>query len=101
MEIETQIAISSLKDGTNSPKFLKLRNLRRNSPLSLRENPIRVRNLRDAKKLLSRLLVSFQRGEVEGREAKDLAYLLSVFVQVVKDAELEKRIDRLEERASV
>ncbi|MCX6141989.1 MAG: hypothetical protein NTZ35_02095 [Ignavibacteriales bacterium] len=82
--------------GLNLPKVLTLRRNTANSPLSLKEKPIKVKNLRDAKKLLSRILVAFQRGELEGREAKDLAYLLSVWVQIVKDADLEERIRLLE-----
>ena len=80
------------------PKVLTLRRNTANSPRSLKEKPIRVKNLRDAKKLLARLLVAFQRQELDGREAKDLAYLLSVFVQIVKDADIEERVRLLEEK---
>jgi hypothetical protein len=78
------------------PKVLSLRRPARNTPISLREKPLRVRSLRDAKKLLARILVAFQRGEMGGRDAKDLAYLLSVWVQIAKDVELEERLVMLE-----
>ena len=84
------------KEGSNLPKVLNLRRDKKNSPLSLKEKPIRVKNLRDAKKLISRLLVAFQREEIDGRNAKDLAYLLTVFIQIVKDGELEERLTKLE-----
>ena len=78
------------------PKVLKLRGDRKNTPPSLKEKPIRVRNLKDAKKLIGRLLVAFQREEIDGRNAKDLAYLLTVFIQIVKDVELDERLTKLE-----
>jgi len=81
-------------------KVLSLRRGGKNPSLSLEEKPIRVRNLKDAKKLLGRLLVAFQRKEVDNRDAKDLAYLVSVYVQVLKDAELEQRIAKLEEKTN-
>ena len=84
------------KEGSNLPKVLNLRRDKKNSPLSLKEKPIRVKNLKDAKKLISRLLVAFQREEIDGRNAKDLAYLLSVFIQICKDVELEDRLTKLE-----
>jgi len=80
------------------PKVLDLRKETANSPsISVMEKPVRVKNLKDAKKLLGRLLVAFQRGEIGGRDAKDLAYLLSVWVQIVKDVELEERLKNLEQ----
>jgi predicted nucleotidyltransferase len=62
---------------------------------------MRVKNLKDAKRLMSRLLVAFQRGDTDNRDAKDLAYLLSVYVQIVKDSEIEERIAMLEERIAL
>ncbi len=86
------------KSARNLPQVLTLRRGTKKSPVPLKEEPIRVKNLKDAKKLLSRLLVSFQREEVDSRQAKDLAYLISVFIQAVKDAELEERIKVLEDK---
>ena len=80
------------------PKVLTLRRNPDNSPRSLKEKPIKVKNLRDAKKLLARILVAFQRDELAVRQAKDLAYLLSVYVSIVKDSDLEERLRILEER---
>ena len=61
--------------------------------------PVRVRKLKDAKRLLSRLIVQLQAGTIAGQDAKDLCYLLSTFVQIVRDGELETRIERLERQA--
>lgn len=59
--------------------------------------PVKVRSLKDAKRLLSRLIVQLQSGQVTGQAAKDLTYLLSVFLQLVRDHELEQRIKRIEQ----
>jgi hypothetical protein len=94
--------VKAMESGKNSivypAKLLALQGDRRNSPALLKERPIRVGNLKDAKKLLARLLVAFQRGEIDGRDAKDLAYLLSVFIQLAKDVELEERVKQLEHK---
>lgn len=58
---------------------------------------VRVRTLKDAKRLLSRLITQLQAGTIEGKNAKDLTYVLSVFVQVVKDSDIEERLTKLEE----
>ncbi len=60
--------------------------------------PVRVTKLRDAQRLLSRLITEFQIGNIDSRWAKDLCYLLSTFVQVTKDAEIEARMTELEHR---
>ena len=61
------------------------------------KSPLRVSKPKDAKRLLSRLIYQFQTGEITSRDAKDLAYLVSVFISIVKDIELEERIQKLEE----
>ncbi len=86
------------KQGANTPKVLSLRQGGRNSPLSLKERPVRVRSLKDAKKLLARLLVGFQRGEIQGEDARTLCHIISTYIQLVKDLDLEARIVELEER---
>jgi hypothetical protein len=63
-------------------------------PRALR--PVRVRDLRGAKRLLSRLISQLQRGEVESAYAKDITYLLSVFIGLVRGHELEDRVRKLE-----
>jgi len=60
--------------------------------------PIKVTNLRAAKRLLSRLIYQLQSGEIQGTTAKDLTYLLSVFVNLFKQMEFEQRLEMLEKR---
>jgi len=59
----------------------------------------RIRTAKDAKKLLGRLISSFARGEVANNDAKDLAYLLSVYVTTCTAADIEERIEALEKGA--
>ncbi len=58
---------------------------------------VHVRTLTDAKWLLSRSMTQLQGGRIHGQDAKDLCYLLSTFVQVVKDADIEERLTKLEQ----
>ncbi|NLT52747.1 MAG: hypothetical protein GXX85_17725 [Ignavibacteria bacterium] len=58
--------------------------------------PIKVNNVKTAKRLLSRLIYDLQDNSINGQKAKDLCYLLSVFIQVFNQSELEERINKLE-----
>lgn len=58
---------------------------------------VKVRTIKDAKRLMSKLITGFQQGTIIGRDAKDMAYLLTVFLQIVKDFEIEKRIESIEQ----
>ena len=59
-----------------------------------------IRNVKDARRLLSRIISEFRAGKIEGTDAKTMAYLLSVYVQITKDTELEERILQLEKTAA-
>jgi len=58
----------------------------------------RVTTPKQAKKLLSALIIAFQKGEVNSRFAKDLCYFLSVFLTVFRDSDFETRIKALESK---
>jgi len=58
--------------------------------------PIKVNNVKTAKRLLSRLIYQLQAGDIHGQKAKDLCYLLSVYIQIFTQSELEDRINALE-----
>lgn len=53
--------------------------------------------MKDAQRLLSRLIHEFQKGTLDDRWAKTLCYLVTAYVSVAKDSELEERLRRLEE----
>ena len=60
--------------------------------------PIKVTSLKNAKRLLSRLIFDLQNGTIENQTAKDLTYLLVSYVNVFKQYEIEKRIEEIEKR---
>jgi hypothetical protein len=58
--------------------------------------PIKINNLKDARRLLSRLIYQLQTGEVESKLAKDICYLLISYVNIFKAFEFEERLAELE-----
>ena len=75
-------------------KLIELQTDKGNTPLV---KAVKVRTIKDAKRLMSKLITGFQQGIIAGRDAKDMAYLLTVFLQIVKDFEIEKRIESIEQ----
>lgn len=71
---------------------------KRDAPPPVLERPVKVNNVKQAKKLLSKLIYGLQTGEIEGRKAKDLTYLLSVFITIVKETEFDERLKELEKK---
>lgn len=61
-------------------------------------NAIKVTNLKQAKRLLSRLIYDLQTGVIENQTAKDLTYLLISYANVFKQYEIEQRIDLIEKQ---
>jgi hypothetical protein len=60
--------------------------------------PIRVNDLKSAKRLLSKLILELQTGTIESPKAKDLCYLATSFVNIYKIVDVETRITELETR---
>ena len=60
---------------------------------------IAVRDLRGAKRLLGRIILQLQKGEIEESKSKTLAYLLTVFIEICSASDFEKRIQKLEKEA--
>ena len=58
---------------------------------------IKITNLKSAKRLLGRLIYDLQRGTVSSQLAKDLTYLLNVYVNIFKVYENELRLLELEQ----
>jgi hypothetical protein len=59
--------------------------------------PVEVHNVRDAKRLLSRLITQLQNDEVEDKKAKSICYLLQTYVNITKEYEIEERLRKIEE----
>ena len=65
--------------------------------VGVKHPPIRVNNLKSAKRLLSRLIYELQSGAITSQLAKDLTYLLNVYVTTFKTYENEVRLTELED----
>jgi len=63
--------------------------------------PVKVYSLKQAKKLLSRIIYRYQLDEIEAQKARTLTYLLSIFIAVVKESDLEQRLESLEDKLGI
>jgi hypothetical protein len=81
-------------------QVLSMPNGTKNPPLLSGGIPA-IRNVKTAKRLLSRLIAGFVRGEIAGQDAKTLAYLLATYCQIVKESDFEERLAALEQDTSV
>lgn len=82
---------------SKTKQLMKSKGVNPNS-IPLLDLKIKVTNLKSAKRLMSKLISGFISGKIINQNAKDLAYLVSTFVAIVKDAEIEERIKMLEEK---
>jgi len=60
--------------------------------------PVRITKVRDAKRLLSKLILGFQKGEIKNQDAKDLTYMLISYVNICTQVDFETRLRSLEEQ---
>ncbi len=87
------------KKKTKSVKALVKKGVNPNpTHIPLLDVDIPVTNLKNAKRLMSKLISNFISRRIINQDAKDLCYMISVFVTVVKEAEIEERIKKLEEK---
>lgn len=80
MSKKLQLVVNNRKSGVIPPSTEKLK------------KAIRVTNSKSARRLLSRLIVGLQRGEVFNEDAKDLTYLLNSFIALMKYSAEENEI---------
>ena len=66
--------------------------------LPVLDKPVRVSSIRSAKRLLSKLIYALQLRQIDDKTSKTITYLLSVFITIVKEHELEQRIADLEKK---
>jgi len=59
---------------------------------------ISVTNLKNAKRFMSKLISNFVSGRIINQDAKDLSYLVTVFIMACREADIEERIKKLEEK---
>jgi len=58
------------------------------------------RSVAQARRILSKLISAFIRGEIADGPAKTLTYLLVSFVGIIRDSDFEKRLQALEQGGS-
>lgn len=58
-----------------------------------------IRSIADARRALSTLISDFRAGTIAAPDARTMCYLLSTYVAVSKDTELEDRVSALEQAA--
>lgn len=66
--------------------------------LELFTRDIRYLKLKDVKRAYSELIQDYCKGIIQNDEAKVLVYLFTGYIQIIKDFELEKRIQDLENK---
>lgn len=88
------------KNGAESLQTFELKKISSNTPFGSLGNLRTNKNLslKDCKRLLSQLIKEFISGSITGQASKDLAYLLGVYVQLIKDVDVVKRIEALESK---
>lgn len=65
----------------------------------LLSKPIRIRKVKDAKRLLAKLIYGLQTGEINSQHAKDITYLLTSYVNIATVTDFEERLKKLEQQA--
>ncbi|MBD3393353.1 MAG: hypothetical protein GF418_14595 [Chitinivibrionales bacterium] len=58
----------------------------------------RLESVEDARRLMGRVTLGFLKKRLDSVEAKTVAYLLSVYCQISKDSDFEKRLSDIEEQ---
>ena len=58
--------------------------------------PVKISTARDAKRLAARLIHGFQEQTITSQDAKDLMYLIISYIQIVRQTEIEDRLNALE-----
>jgi hypothetical protein len=81
---------------TKSLQEPKNKEVKQTSPPLVLSGISAPKNIKDAKRILSKLISAFIKGEIEDQRAKTLCYLLNSFVMIVRDNDFETRLQLLE-----
>ena len=71
-------------------------NAKKDNPEKENLRPIRVRTVRDARRLLARILKQLQVEEISESRAKTISYVANSFAKLYEVSELEERVTELE-----
>ena len=76
------------------------RNAKKNEQEKEDLRPVRVRTVRDARRLLARILKQLQLDEISESRAKTISYVANSFAKLYEVSELEERVTELEKLIS-
>jgi len=76
-------------------QVLKKKEITKTSPFVL-SGITAPKNIKGIKRILSKLISAFIKGEIKDQKAKTLCYLLSTFAMIIKDTDFENRLQLLE-----
>lgn len=63
----------------------------------LYKNKIHLTDLDSCRRYMSRTLNLLDDGVIDGQEARDRGYIIKIIAELIKDGQLEQRLDELEE----
>ena len=61
-----------------------------------KKRPVRVQSIKDAERLLARVLLQLQKGEISESKARTMAYVANSYAKMFEVSEIEKRVEILE-----
>jgi hypothetical protein len=96
MTTQTKTSKKGRNSKTNRLQVLNLKGNSESHP-SLLGKPIRISKVRDARRLLGKLILEFQKGNIANQDAKDLCYLVTSYVNVAVQSDFEERLQQLED----
>ena len=64
-------------------------------------HPIRIRSVKDARRLLARVLKQLQLQQISESRAKTISYVANSYAKLFEVSELEERVEELEKSAAI
>ncbi len=64
----------------------------------MRKYSVRLKSLADIRRFLARVANDLDKDQIEPGKARTLTYIGSILSQVIRDSELEQRVDELEKQ---
>ncbi len=64
--------------------------------MGVKMRPVRVRSIKDASLLLSRVLMQLQKDEISENKARSISYVCNSYVKAFELSEIQSRLDDLE-----
>ena len=59
------------------------------------KNSVKLKDAKDARRFMQRVINLYDKGVIESEKARDFGYLIKVFLDTVKQGELQEQVDEL------